>query len=161
MSVSVTSRYCSEMVGRIELDFGTDASFNTSYVIFEGNSAIFKNVHFPLELCRKISPRQWLYVDRRNVVINLAPQSWTLSVMNSTVAGRTKLTILATVDVRPTTLAMQYMTHSVHLCYSTTHERVAQVHLRQLVLVDFCHGYRQRQCRLQEFFSNLDMRNTL
>jgi len=78
--------------------------------------------------------------------------------MNSTVVGGTKLTILATVDVRPTTLAMQYMTH---LCYSTTHERVARVHLRQLMLVDFCHGYRQRQCRLQEFFSNVDMRNTL
>jgi len=36
--------------------------------------------------------------------------------MNSTVVGRAKLTVLATVDVRPTSLAMQFITLSVHLC---------------------------------------------
>ena len=36
--------------------------------------------------------------------------------MNSTVVGQAKLTVLATVDVRPTSLAMQFITLSVHLC---------------------------------------------
>jgi len=50
----------------------------------------------------------------------------------SWIVVRTKLTVLATVDVRLTSLPMQFVTLSVHLRMRTMRERqlVARVHLR-------------------------------
>jgi len=41
--LSVTSRCSAEVVGRIKLVFGTEASFDKSYTVLKGNSSIFEN----------------------------------------------------------------------------------------------------------------------
>ena len=41
--LSVTSRCSVEVVGRIKLVFGTEASFDKSYTVLKGNSSIFEN----------------------------------------------------------------------------------------------------------------------
>jgi len=43
LCLSVTSRCSIEVVGRIELVFGVEASFHQSYTVFWGNSHIYKN----------------------------------------------------------------------------------------------------------------------
>jgi len=50
--LSVTSRYCIETTGEIQLVFGTDASLFPHCV--KGNASIFNIRVVPLEICRKL-----------------------------------------------------------------------------------------------------------
>jgi len=70
------------------------------------------------------------FLHSTSFVATYCQPTWALSVENATVLGRTKLTILATVDVRPTSLAMQFTAVSVHLSLYAR-ELVALVHLQQ------------------------------
>jgi len=45
----VTTRCSVEGVGRIELVFGMEASFDQFYTVFKGNSGIYKKWYVPLE----------------------------------------------------------------------------------------------------------------
>jgi len=99
-------------------------------------------MYFPLELFPNFGLKEYRYSTSTVAnAVNLARQRRTLSVVNPTAVGRTKLTLLAAVDVRPTILATQLITLSVQLCgglgYSTMSwkQRVARVHLHQLILV--------------------------
>jgi len=69
-------------------------------------------------LCQTLDLR--IFATRRRSsqrVVNLVWQRWTLSVINQTIVGRTKLTILATVDVWPTSLTpCTYHTESLPVC---------------------------------------------
>jgi len=47
---SVTSRYCIDWTGRIELVFGTEASFHVSHTVLYGNLGISKNYGKPTSL---------------------------------------------------------------------------------------------------------------
>jgi len=67
--LSVTSRCSIEVVGRIELVFGMEASFDQFYAVFSGNSGMYKNKgtslwnFFVNSGLKKISPRP--IIDRR------------------------------------------------------------------------------------------------
>ena len=96
---------------------------------------------FSLELC----PKLWIWQIQPHVVRQLRrdvlSKVRTLSVIKPTVVGQPKLTMLAAVDGRPMSLVMQFITVSVHLSVYSTCEMqlvvVAQVHLRQLIVVTF------------------------
>ena len=125
VSVSDKSRCSIETDGRIKLDGGTDATFNLSYNVmrkfrylqnkltsfwnFVLNSGLRKFIHgmsySTSRLCCQIS------LTKTNArILNNRPYTQLSSV-------ELKLTILATVDVQPTNLAMQFITASVHRCY--------------------------------------------
>jgi len=126
MFLSVTSQCCSEMVRRIELIFWHAGFFRPILLVLEGNSGTYTKRYFHLETLSQPLARH-----SSQCVVDLARQRWMHSVINWIVVGRTKLTILATIDG-------QFITLSVHLSvYSTMHARqsVARVHLRQLILV--------------------------
>ena len=82
---SVTSRYCIETTGRIELVFGIKASFHLSYTVLPGNSGISKNKGTSLwnfvsnSGLKKISPQQ---VDR---VVNITRRRSSLRITLATV----------------------------------------------------------------------------
>ena len=87
--------------------FRMEASFNKlSYNVF---LCILKLRALPAETL----PRS---LDLENfATTQLVRQRWTLNVMNWTVVGQTKLIVLATIDVRPTCLVIQFVTMSVQL----------------------------------------------
>ena len=106
--------------------FGTQASFDLSYLCYKEIRVPTQKRYFHLETLSQPLARH-----SSQCVVDLARQRWMHSVINWIVVGRTKLTILATIDG-------QFITLSVHLSvYSTMHARqsVARVHLRQLILV--------------------------
>jgi len=55
------------MDGRIELDFGSEASFDLSHTVFQGNSGIYLPPEFcpELEMCYRFSKRK---VDAESVI---------------------------------------------------------------------------------------------
>jgi len=74
--------------------------------------------------------------DWRNVLsfypfVNLVCQTWTLAVINWTVVGRTELTVLTKVDVRPITLNSMSVYQDSTVCTNTA--SIARVHLQQLM----------------------------
>jgi len=75
-AVSVTSRCSVETAERIELVFGTGASFHLSCNVLKGNPGISINKYLPSERCPK--RRTWKIllrqIDRRNVLST----QWTL-----------------------------------------------------------------------------------
>ena len=103
---SVTSRYFVKTDRRIELVFRTEAFFDVSYNVFKVNSGMSKNKGTFL---RRPTVFQTLdvgnFATARWRLQRLARQRWTLSVKQTMIVGRNKLTALAAVDVRPTTLA--------------------------------------------------------
>ena len=91
-----------------------------------------------LELWTQIISPQ--HVDRRNALSTLLDKRGrALSVINWTAVARAKLTILATVDVRPTSLVLQFITPNVHFCveHNDVKRRAARFRLRQLILVAY------------------------
>ena len=96
------------------LGFGMGASVHRSYTVLWENSGISKNMSIPLwNFVLNAEHRKFLH--STSFVATYCQPTWALSVKNTTVLSRTKLTILATVDVRPTSLAMQFTVVSVHL----------------------------------------------
>ena len=123
---SVTRQSSIKTVGRIELDFSIEVlMFDLSYAVLEnsfGYRYFQSDGYFPPEFC----PKRWIHktslrhVNRRKSC-QLSPtkveaQCDKTNSDRRPVIGRAKLTILATVDVRPTTVAIKFITLSVHLC---------------------------------------------
>ena len=74
--------------------------------------------------------------DWRNVLsfysfVNLVCQTWTLAVINWTVVGRTELTVLTKVAVRPITVNSMSVYQDSTVCTNTA--SIARVHLQQLM----------------------------
>ena len=128
-----TSRCSVETPGWCELVFGIETSFDLSCTVSEGNLGISDNKGNSLWNFVPDS-ELWNFRHGTSIVAACCQLRWIKANAHcdklATIFGRTKLTVLATVDVLPTTLAswLHWASISVYSAMYLSH-CVAQVHL--------------------------------